>query len=139
MPNVGAPSKQRIPFTVTIPAGTEEANPGSYPLAIPDSYVHGIEVEVPPGPGGAMGFNLTYGDTQIVPWSQTPSWLKVDDYYNTFEIGAELGNGLKVIGYNTGWWDHIIFLRVVCTPISAYLGGSPGAPVQPIDLSSIGG
>ena len=139
MGQVGAPVRQALPFTVTVPAGTQINAPAAFPLAIGDSWVYSIEVEVPKGSGGAMGFNIAYAGTQIIPWSTPVTWLVVENYRNTFQVDAEMGNGLVLKAYNTGYWNHQIFLRVNATPISAYLGGQAQAPVAPLDLSSIGG
>lgn len=136
MSQVGSPQIQAIPFTVTVPGGTQINAPQTTALPLADMWVESIEVEVPPGPGGSMGFNLVYAGTQMIPFSQQTSWLIVDNYQHSFPVSSQMGKGLQVVAYNIGFWNHSIYLRVLGTPISAYLAGAAQAPPAPIDFGS---
>lgn len=134
---VGAPLKRALQFTVNVPAGTAQNAPQTTQLPIPDSWVYEIEVQVPDGPAGLMGFCLTYANTPIIPWANSLTFLTVENYEKTFPVEAQMGKGLACVAFNNGDWPHLIFLRVLTTPISAYQAVSNLAPVQAIDFSSM--
>lgn len=137
MSNVGASQLQVLPYTVTFQPGTTPAAPVSNVLALPDTWVETIEILVPNGPGGQMGFALFYAGTQILPWSQTTSWLTVDNWDHAFDIDSEWSTSFTVKGYNQGAWPHSVYLRILGLPISAYQSASATAPVAEIPLTVI--
>lgn len=128
-PGVASPAVQYLPFAVTIPAGTAIANAITTPLAIGDVFAHNVEVMVPKGPNGHVGFAITYAGTQLIPWGPAGTWLIVDQYDNVFDLGVELGASLGLVGYNVGNYPHTVYLRFAATPIAEYLAGAqPAGP-----------
>lgn len=135
---VGAPQKWPVPFNVVVATGTTAAAPQRTAMSLQSSWVYEIEIEVPKGPAGAMGFYLEYAGKPVIPWANNASFLVVDDYEKSFDVSAEMGQGLVCVCYNTGGYSHTIYFRVMLTPISAYNVGANTAPVYPLDLSQIG-
>ena len=54
-------------FDVTTPAGTAKAAPLITSLAFPARIVERIQIVVPTGPNGQLGFQLTSGGQQVLP------------------------------------------------------------------------
>lgn len=138
MSSVGAPSVYAFPVNITFQPGSTPAAPVTTPINLGDIYCYSVEVEVLSGPGGLMGFYLSYASTPILPWGQTPTFLTVDNYQHTFPINAELGGSLACVGYNLGDWPHTAFLRFLGIPVAAYSANAPIAPVAELDLSGLG-
>lgn len=138
MSAIGGPAVQAIPRSVTLQPGSTPTAPVATDISVGDLWVYSVEIEVPKGSAGLMGFALQYAGTQIIPWSTTASFVVADDYQHTFPIDAELGKGLKLVGYNQGAWAHTIYLRFLGVPIAAYSRGRVGAPIAPLDLSRLG-
>lgn len=135
---VGGPDVQALPDNITVQPGSTAAAPVTTAINVGDIWCYSVDIEVPPGPGGQMGFYMTYANTQIVPWSQTPFFLVVDDFKHTFPVNAELGKGLAMVAYNTGYWPHTVYFRFLGVPIASYAAAQPQAPVAPVDLSALG-
>lgn len=138
MSAIGAPDVQAYPFDITLQPGSTAAAPVTTAIGVADIWCYSVQIEVPKGPAGVMGFFLTYANTQIVPWSQSKHYLVVDDFDHTFPVNAELGKGLAMVGYNTGYWPHTVYFRFLGVPIAAYSAAQPQAPVAPVDLSALG-
>lgn len=136
--SIGSPEIQYLPFSFTFQPGSTPTAPVSVSPNIGDIWCYSIEVEVPIGPGGAMGFALTYANTQILPFSQAASYLVVDGYQKSFDVRTELGKSLQLVGYNTGYWPHTVYLRFAGIPIAAYQQQQPIPPASPLDLSQLG-
>lgn len=134
MAAVGGPLIRAYQVSVTVATGSTSAAPVTTPIVIDDIYCYSVEVEVPDGPAGLMGFYIQYASTQIVPWGPNGTYLRVDDYEHTYPVEAELGKSLAVVAYNTGAWPHTIYMRFLGTPIGAYQASQPVAPVTPIDF-----
>lgn len=104
-------------YTATIPAGTPEASPVTVSLPFDGYDVEQIDLEVPAGPNGLMGFYL---DNNGVPWIPRASdtWIIWDDnsqtYYTTDYPNA---SGWNIVGYNAGTYDHSVVVRFHCIPL----------------------
>ena len=138
MPDVGGPSVQAIPRSVTLQPGSTPSAPVATDISLGDVWCYSVEVEVPKGTALLMGFALTYANTQIIPWSQTPSFITVDDYEHTFPIDAELGKGLALVGYNAGAWPHTVYMRFLAVPVASRAASAAAAPMPALDLSALG-
>lgn len=138
MPSVGSPLKQILQVVPVLQPGFTPSNPGRVLLSMGDVYAYEVEIDIPPGPKGQVGFYLEYAGTPLVPHSNTPHWIVVDDYQRTFPLDTELGSSLVFVYYNLGVWQHNAYLRFTATPIAAYVDLLAQAPPQPIDLSTVG-
>lgn len=140
MSNIGGPAQQAIPFNVTVAPGSTAAVPVTTAITLGDLWVYSVDFVVPPGPGGAMGFNLSYGGGPILPWSPisqsgaNTDFFIVDNWTENVVVDAEIGASLTFVAYNTGFWPHTVYMRFNATPIVAYSVNSQ-APIAPLDLS----
>lgn len=105
-----------LQYTATIPAGTPQITPVTLDTGFVDWDIESIDLEVPPGPSGTMGFQLANNDLPWIP--RTPGqWLVWDDHHETFyPTGYPVAGGWQVIGYNTGAYDHAVIVRFNVNP-----------------------
>ena len=105
-------------FTVTIPAGTAKATPYSAALALPMEQLESVDIEVPPGPRGLMGFYLAQSGQQVIPW-ESGQWIVWDDRFATWYIaGYQANASWSVVGYNLdGVNTHSLVVRFHDNPL----------------------
>jgi len=118
-------------FPVTLAAGTASSTPATVATTFPDGIVVGLEVDVPPGPSGLVGFAFQQSGQQIIP--RTPnSWIIVQDVHLTWPLeNYPTGGKWSVVGYNTDIYSHTIQVRYLINETA------PGAPT-PVQLQVIG-
>ena len=105
-------------YAATIPAGTAKASPATIELDLADQVVLSIDLEVPPGPLGAMGFAIYHSGTPILP-RQLAEWFVWDDHYATWTLNdVPSGGGWSVVGYNTGQYDHTLYATFHTDPVA---------------------
>lgn len=100
---------QRIESPIaTIPAGTAVAAPVAIPFTWVEGIVRVIEIDVPPGPSGLVGFYLTQSGTQLIPKTRG-QFIITDDHFFSWPV-EDFPNGSKwaCVGYNTDKYDHSI-------------------------------
>lgn len=117
-------------FAALIPAGTAIAAPITVPLTMPTREVLWIEVKVPPGPSGLMGFNLGSAGQQVIP-TGAGSWIVTSDESFRWDLTGEIDSGAwELHGYNIGVYPHTVYLRfaVILPAVTA-----PIAAVQPLE------
>lgn len=125
-------------FTATIPSGTAMDDPATIPLDIPALVVESIDLEVPHGPAGLMGFYLSLGGQQAIPWD-VGEWIVWDGRADSWPISDYSTAGTwAVVGYNLGDYDHDVTVRfhitdqaatnVPTTPAVTFGGTEPPSP-----------
>jgi hypothetical protein len=93
---------------VTIPAGTSQLAPLSAPLSIGESIVRRLDLIVPQGSSGLMGFYLAHSGTQMIP-RRNGQYLILDDKFISFDMsGYPTGDKWTLVGYNTDVYDHTV-------------------------------
>lgn len=120
-------------FTFTIPAGTPIATPVNTPLSMPARVVQQINIRIPPGPRGNMGFQIGSTNVQIIP--ATPgTWVIRDDDVIEWPLANQIDSGSwEAFGYNTGIYPHTIYISfLVAVP---GLGVAVSTPL--VDLSTL--
>jgi hypothetical protein len=127
-------------FSVTIPAGTPRLGALAFPLAMPTRIVVEVEIVVPPGPRGEVGFQLGSGGLQIVP--ATPGQFVVtDNEVIHWPLESQITSGAwQLIGYNTGSFDHTLEIRflVDLVPLPGEPAGFQPIPNAALDSSGVG-
>lgn len=95
-------------FTVNVPAGTLSTAPITVPCIFQQGLVTEIDISVPPGPAGNVGFFIVAGGSQYVP--RTPgSFVIVDDVYLEWPLGKAITSGSwAVTAYNTDTFAHVL-------------------------------
>jgi hypothetical protein len=99
----------RIPaFSITVPAGTLTTAPATFSLAFAPGRVDAIEVDIPPGPAGNVGFQIQAGGRQYIP-DNPGAFFILDDVHKHWPIdNANQQGSFKLVAYNTDIWDHLI-------------------------------
>src|SRR6185437_2451788 len=129
-------------LTATVPAGTPEATPVTVALTLGTLLVNKIRWRVPPGPRGNLGWYLSMGGVQVVP-DDKGAYVVADDEYDDWEIDNLPESGAwQLTGYNTGTYDHTVYLYFFTTPIQLQsVGGSgdilAGFPFTEGDISTM--
>lgn len=97
-------------FTATFPAGTPASAPITISTQFPVRVVTSIDWRIPPGPQGAMGWQIAMGGVQVVPYGPD-LWVIDDSNSGTFSLDDAPDSGAwEVIGYNTGSSPHSVYL-----------------------------
>lgn len=125
----------------TVPAGTAKSSPAVIPLTLGTLWVDKIRWRVPPGPRGNLGWYLSMGGVQVVP-DDAGNFIVADDEYDDWEIENLPDSGAwQLTGYNTGTYDHTVYLYFFTTPIQSsgvltgYSGG--GYPLSEADIPTM--
>lgn len=106
-----------IPFTSTIPAGTPIATPVTIPLTLDNWTIEQIDLEVPPGPSGLMGFQVYNNGVAWIPYG-TGNWIVWDDHSEQYSLRDQPnGSGWAIVGYNLGLFPHSVTTRWHVNPI----------------------
>ena len=107
-------------FTPLTSAGTPEATPNSQDLTLPAYEVQLIRWRVPPGPQGNLGWQLLYANAIVLP--QNGGWIIADNEYATWELDElPTAGDWQFYGYNTGTYDHTVYLTFLVNPLGETL------------------
>lgn len=105
-------------FDPVVPAGTPIAAPVTFDLSFPQAIVDLIEIHVPPGPNGNLGFAFANADQPIVPFNSGQFIVADDDRFEWALSGQITSGAWQLIAYNTGIYDHQVFIRFLVSSIS---------------------
>lgn len=123
-------------FDVTVPAGTPASARWSQAINFPSADVSQIEIRVPPGPRGCLGFALGSSGTPVIPYN-ADQWIVTDDERIVWGVTDQFDSGAwEVFAYNTGTLPHTIYVRFLCDPTA---GATATTVPAPIPLESLGG
>lgn len=114
-------------FTATIPAGTPPSSLAVIDLDLDNWVVESIDLEVPPGPAGLMGFYVANNGVAWMPQG-TDEFLIWDDVIESWIFTDQPNaSGWQVAGYNFDEAnDHNVIVRFhVNVPVIT----AAGAPV----------
>jgi len=99
------------PFSVTIPAATAIATPQTTALVFDDGIVRHMDITVPPGPSGLVGFVVVYNVQTVIPYKGS-NWIIADDRVIPWDLdGFPTGRGWGLRGYNLDANPHTIYLE----------------------------
>jgi hypothetical protein len=104
---------QRIEaYTVTVPAGTAKTAPQTTVLAARDATLERVEVRVPPGPSGLVGFAFVHSGQQVIPWRDGDYVVTDDESLDWPVEGYPTGDKWALRAYNTDIYAHDLHLRL---------------------------
>ena len=104
-------------FQPLTPAGTAENAPNFVAMVFPNLEVDIIEWMVPAGPQGNLGWQIQADGVTIIP--QNGTWVITDDERGSWEVDELPVNGnWGLLGYNTGTYDHTVYIRFLVSPLS---------------------
>lgn len=97
-------------FQVLVAKGTPKATPQLSALSMPARLVERVEIRVPPGPRGQLGFALAAAGNPILP-SNPGAWIVADDKDLNWTLEEQISSGAwQLLAYNTGAFDHTLYL-----------------------------
>lgn len=111
-------------FSAIIPPNTPIATPVSVPMQLGIWAVEWIEIEIPDGPNGQVGFYLASSGQQLIPFriGNVPNWLITNDTLRHWDMTNLPNSGdWSLVGYNLGNFPH----NIQVTFGLALLVGSP--------------
>lgn len=123
-------------FHVTVPINTPAATPQVTNLTMPQRQVDRVEVRVPPGPRGEVGFALGSSGVAVIPL-QANTYIVTDNE----ALGWDLedfwtSGGWQAFLYNTGAFSHTIEIRFLVSLPPALQAAAAGAPsTGPLSLT----
>jgi hypothetical protein len=95
-------------FQVTVPIGVAKAAPAVFPLTMPFRFVEQINVRVPPGPRGEVGFAVGAAGLAILP-QEVGAFVVADSQYITWPLTRQISSGAwQLLAYNTGSFPHTL-------------------------------
>ena len=98
-------------FDVSIPAGTAIASPLVTALPFNQGVVQQIEIIVPPGPSGLVGFRIRHSVQTVIPRSGS-GWIIADNEVIKWPLeNYPVGNKWDIQAYNTDVFVHVLYLR----------------------------
>lgn len=131
-------AREVFAFAVTIPAGTAIATPQVTPLTIPPRIVERIEVKVPPGPRGNVGFQLGMANRQLIPYNAGGFVIADDDDLSWDFESLPTSGAWQLLGYNLGLFPHTLYVRLL-TQLPAAQVAAPLAQIPADQLGSDAG
>lgn len=112
-------------FDFTIPAGTSAAAPAFLDVSFPPRIVQAIQVVIPPGPSGLVGWRILCSDVTVIPYLSA-DWVITAAENITWPVESYPDSGSwQVQGYNTGTQDHTVYFRFLLEPVT------PTSPAVP--------
>jgi len=95
-------------FPITVAANTLTTAPVTTPMVFLQGEVVEIDVKIPPGPSGNVGFFIRAGGTQYIP--RTPGkYIIPDNDYLTWPMQNAINSGSWALtAYNTDIYPHLI-------------------------------
>jgi hypothetical protein len=120
-----------LPFTATIPPGTPIAAPFTQAMALDTWNVERLDLEVPAGPAGLMGFQIYNNGVAYIPYG-AGNWIVWDDVKDSYYL-EDLPNasGWAIVGYNLGFYAHQV---KVYAHVSSALVAAPAIVVPNITM-----
>lgn len=122
-------AKRILPFTVLTPAGTTLANPQTTQITLGSVQPVQIDIMIPPGPAGFLGFYIGNGGGQYIPEGDG-NFITPNNLYLSYPVDEAPDNGnWTVVSYNTGKYNHTIYLYFHCNNLSVSNGPAFGSPI----------
>lgn len=97
---------------VVTPAGTTITSPRTTTLVKGWLYINTVRYRFPPGPMGCLGFYLTSGSNQIIPFPPSQPWIVGEDEEYTVDYRGVAGSGLQAVTANVGNFSHEVLLTI---------------------------
>lgn len=123
-------------FTALIPAGTPITAPVTVDMSFPPRQVDTIEIRVPPGPNGNVGFALQNSGVTVIPYDSDAYIVTNDDSIEWNLSGQITSGSWQLIGYNNGASDHAVYVRFLVSLVPAGTTASVTDVINAIDTGN---
>lgn len=107
-------------FDVTIPANTAIATPQNTPLTFNEGIVQRLEILVPPGPSGLVGFRILHSGTTVIPYAYTKFIIADNEVLKWDLENYPTGSAWSITAYNTDVYAHTLYLRFLVVESQRY-------------------
>lgn len=116
--------------TLVVPAGTPIAAPVQASLYAQRADLQELEILVPPGPSGLVGFSFWHSSRQQIP-KIDGTWIIANDETIRWPLsGYSVNPDWSIRAYNLDVYPHTLFVRVL-------LDDSRGTAPVPLQLVAI--
>lgn len=117
-------------FSVSIPANTPKSANFTADLSFPSRIVREIDINVPPGPRGEMGFALGAAGTIVIPYN-AGQFIVTDNEVIHWPLEGFWDSGSwTLFAYNTGTFAHQLEIRFLVDVVGAESAGVSALPVN---------
>lgn len=122
-------------FAVTVPPGGTPAAPQRFAMTMPARIVTEVDIFVPPGPRGEVGFALGAAGSQFIP-SNSGGYILTDNQVITWALEDVIESGAwQLVAYNTGLYPHTLQIVFRCE-LPTIGVPSPDGPTTTAGVSS---
>lgn len=98
---------------LVVPAGTPIATPVSQLLYANRADMQEIEILIPPGPSGLVGFSFWHSSEQVIP-AIRGTWIVTDDETIRWPLsGYSVQPAWQILAYNLDVYPHTLYVRVL--------------------------
>lgn len=119
-------------FAVTVAPGSTPAAPQISALIVPVRQVDRIDVTIPPGPLGQVGFAIGAAGQHVIPADNT-QWIIGNGVDKSYPLQGYLTSGQwQLIAYNLGIYPHTLYVTLLMSLVS-----DAQAAAAPPDLSAL--
>lgn len=120
-------------FNVVVPAGTLSVSPTDFPLSFDLGVVTDIEIVVPPGPSGFVGFRIHHSGNAVIPRSGSQYIITDNEIIKWPLSKAPYGNKWTLRAYNEDIYDHTLYLRFLVNEATS----TPTLTIQPAIIAPV--
>lgn len=126
------------PFEVTVLANTSIAAFQRTDLPMPEGRVDLIQVRVPPGPSGLVGFRFAHSGQSVIPYTGERWFTTDNDKLDWPTERYPQGNAWQLWAYNLDVYDHVInvWMHVTDVGLPQVVIVNP-IPIEPVALSEV--
>lgn len=125
-------------FEVAIPTGSTPSAPQTFQMQIGIFSVSFIEVDIPDGPRGSVGFYIASSGKPVIPFTGgSPKFLVLNNTSKHWDLSDQPDSGdWQLIAYNVGGYSHTIGVDFGLELVGAN-GASVPLGAQMVPLSSL--
>lgn len=125
-------------FQITIARFTLETSPTDTALNFLPGTVDQIQIMIPPGPSGRVGFAIFHSNQQVIPFADG-EFIIADGEVLTWPIERfPVNRGWVVRAFNEDAFEHTLFFRLLVTDqLPGDQEGGAGAPVTVAGAQSV--
>jgi hypothetical protein len=125
-------------FPVVVAVGSTPAAPVITALTIPPRAISEIDIQVPPGPRGEVGFAIGAAGEPIIPL-QSGAFIVTDNELVRWPLENQIDSGAwQLFAYNTGQYPHTITVRFFAALTAGQTAGAIFTPLIATDISNPG-
>lgn len=130
-------ARQIQSYDITVPANTAASAYQTTDITFQPFDVSEIEIVIPPGPAGTVGIVIAASGSQVIPYNPG-QWIITDNEIIRWPLeGFHDSGSWQVRAYNTGVFDHTIYIRFLLTPVGTGVDNSAAQVAAVSGLNNI--